>query len=77
MEIDRDILLECICYFYKYNFSDMTDYHVRSDYILATVVSDNDMSEFYVGTKSVDIDISEYQEFVRRKKLDMIKKSIL
>ncbi len=77
MEIDKDILLECICYLYKYNFSEMTDYHIRNDYILATVVSDSDISEFYVGSRSVDIDISEYQEFVRKKKLDTIKKSIL
>ena len=43
MEIDKNILLECICYFYKYEFSDLTDYKIRKDlgeeYILATVVS--------------------------------------
>jgi len=76
MEIDRDILLECICYFYNYKFSDLTDYQIRNDYILATVVSDNDMSEFYVGTKSVDIDFDEYENFVRKRKLGSINKKL-
>jgi hypothetical protein len=76
MEINKDILLECICYFYKYEFSDVTYYQVRKDlgnwYILATVVSDSDISEFYVGTKNVDIEINEYIDFVRCKKLSQI-----
>ena len=81
MEIDKDILFECICHLYDYNFSDLLDYSVRKDlgdwYILATVLSADDISEFYVGRKSVDVTIDEYQRFVRRRKLDVIKKSIL
>lgn len=76
MEIKEDILLECICYFYKYEFSELVDYQVRKDYILATVVSSNDMSEYYVGTKSVDIDLDEYFNFVRNRKLSFINKKL-
>lgn len=76
MEIDKNILLECICYFYKYQFSDVTDYQIRNDYILATVVSDSDISEFFVGTKSVDIDIDEYLNFTRNRKLGIINKKL-
>ena len=76
MEIDKNILLECICYFYKYEFSDLTDYQIRNDYILATVVSDSDMSEYYVGTRSVDIDIDEYLNFIRNRKLGLINKKL-
>ena len=76
MEIDKNILLECICYFYKYQFSDITDYQIRKDYILSTVVSDDDISEFYVGTKSVSIDIDEYLSFIRNKKLGLIKEKL-
>jgi len=76
MEIDRNILLECICYFYKYEFSELTDYQIRNDYILATVVSDSDMSEYYVGTRSVDIDIDEYLNFIRNRKLGLINKKL-
>ncbi len=76
MEIDKDILLDCICYFYNYEFSDITDYQVRNDYILATVVSDSDISEFYVGTRSVDIDIDEYLSFDRNRKLGLINKKL-
>lgn len=76
MEIDKDILLDCICYLYDYEFSDLTDYQVRNDYILATVVSDSDISEFYVGTRSVDIDIDEYLSFDRNRKLGLINKKL-
>ena len=76
MEIDKDILLECICYYYKYEFSELTDYQVRNDYILATVVSDNDMSEYYIGTRSVDIDIDEYEHFIRKRKLRTLNKKL-
>lgn len=76
MEIDKNILLECICHFYKYEFSDLTDYQIRSEYILATVVSDVDISEFYVGTKTVDIDIDEYLIYTRNKKLGLLKEKL-
>lgn len=76
MEIDETILLECICCFYKYQFSEITDYQIRNDYILATVVSDSDISEFFIGTKSVDIDIDEYLNFTRNRKLGIINKKL-
>ena len=77
MEINKEILLECICHLCKYNFSDIKNYQVCDGFILATVISENDKLEFFIGEKSVDVDFEEYQEFVRRKKLDIIKKSIL
>lgn len=76
MEIDETILLECICCFYKYQFSEITDYQIRNDYILATVVSDSDISEFFIGTRSVDIDIDEYLNFTRNRKLGIINKKL-
>ena len=73
MEIDKDILLECICYFYKYNFSDVLFYELRGNWILATVTSDKLIAGYYVDNRSVDIDIDEYNEFIRIKKLNKIK----
>lgn len=76
MEIDKDILLECICHLMNYDFSDITDYQIRNDYILATVVSDSEISEFYVGTRSVDVDFDEYLDYVRKRKLGIINKKL-
>jgi len=73
MEINKNILLECICYLCDYKFSNITHYQVYDKWILAEVTSYNDN---YCGKKSVDVDMSEYQEFVRCKKLDFITKKL-
>lgn len=74
MKINKTILLECICHFYKYQFSNLIDYQIRNDYILSTVVSDSAISDFFIGTKSTYIDIDEYLYFIRIKKLYVINK---
>ena len=76
MEINKDILLECISYFYKYKFSDIKDYQIRDGFILATVISEKDKMHYYVGQKNVDIDFDEYFNFLRMKKLNHINKNI-
>ena len=76
MKIDKDILLECICHLCKYQFSDIKDYQVHDEYILATVISESDKVEYFVGQKNVDIDIDEYLNYVRCKKLDIINKKL-
>ena len=75
MKIDDSVLLECIQHLCGYDFGDVMDYKTYDGFIIATMSSDPTKDYFY-GTKSVDITFDEYQEFVRRKKLNAIKKSI-
>lgn len=74
MVINKDILLECINYLCNYNFSDVTDYKLYDDFLIATVISDNKM-DYFISKKSVDITFDEYLTYIRSKKLNNIKKS--
>ncbi len=74
MVIDKDILLECINYLCNYNFSDIKDYKLYDDFLIASVVSDIKM-DYFVGTKSVDVTFDEYKTFLRSKKINEIKKT--
>jgi len=71
MEINKDILLECINYLCDYNFDVLTHYKIYDEIIISGVSKELDD---YSGNKSVDITIDEYQEFVRSKKLNILTK---
>ena len=75
MEIDNKILLECINYLCNYSFSDVTDYKLYDDFLIATVISDTKM-DYFVGKKSVEVTFDEYNIFLRSRKINEIKKPL-
>ncbi len=76
MKINEEILLECINYFYKYNFSELIEYKIKGNIIYATVLPEEKKIEYFLGKKSVDLDIAEYETFIRIKKLNKLSSKI-
>jgi hypothetical protein len=72
MEINEEFLLECINYLYKYNFSELIDYKIKGDIIYANVLPEEEKMGYFLGKKSVDLDIEEYINYIRIKKLNKL-----
>ena len=73
-EIDKFILLECIQFLYRYNFGEVKEYWINNGIIFSEVSSDP-TKDFY-STKTVDVMIDEYEDFIRNKKLLIINEKL-
>lgn len=71
MELNKDILLDCVNFVSDYKFTSIDSYLFFSDSILVTVLSYKDDIGF-VGRKTVEVYKNEYLLFERLNKIKKI-----